>query len=288
MDEVRDATRRAGVGAWVHFPGYVTESELAALMGASLALIFPSLYEGFGMPILEAMACEVPVLSSNAASLPEVAGDASLQFDPNRPVEMMDAIEAIERDPRLRAELVERGRARVAAFDDPEQMARRYLGVFRQVVSAPHVLADRLHGVDADGWTGDRVTVTYAPSPRGRHLDVVLAAPTWLPVGEVGAEVVADSPNEAETFWIRPGRAVPIRRPLAPEGGSVDIVFDRLFRSRSYGLGDDSRTLGCIVQACSIVSGTSSTDLLTDVRWAARVGDGAPIGGTHRSFPEWP
>jgi hypothetical protein len=155
-------------------------------------------------------------------------------------------------------------------------------------VSGPHVLADRLHGVDADGWTGDRVTVTYAPSPRERHLDLVLAAPTWLPVGEVGAEVVADNPEEAETFWVRPGRFVPIRRPLAPDGGSIDIVFDRLFRPRTYGLGDDSRALGCVVQACAIVDGTNSMDLLADARWAARVGDGAPIGGIKRGSAGWP
>jgi len=286
MDEVRNVAHRAGVGPWVRFPGFVTDAELAALMEASLALIFPSLYEGFGMPILEAMAFGTPVLSSNAASLPEVVGDAALQFDPNRPVEMMDAIEAIERDSNLRAELVERGRARLAAFDDLDGMARCYLELFRQVVGGPHVLADRLYGVDADGWSGERLIVTYAPSPRERYLDAVLTAPAWLPYGEAGAQVVTDSPDKGETFLIRPGRFVRITRPLLPDGGWIDIAFDRLFRPRAYGLSADSRMLGCVVQACSIVSGTESIDLLNDLRWATRGGADTPIRGANQAFPD--
>ena len=286
MDEVRDVAHRAGVGPWARFPGFVTDAELAALMEASLALIFPSLYEGFGMPILEAMAFGTPVLSSNAASLPDVVGDAALQFDPNRPVEMMDAIEAIERDSNLRDELVERGRARLAAFDGLDLLARRYLEVFRQVVGEPRVLADRLYGVDADGWSGERLIVTYAPGPRERYLDAVLTAPPWLPFSEIGAEVVTDSPDQAETFRIRPGRLVQIRRPLAPDGGWVDIAIDRVFRPRAYGLSADSRMLGCVVQACLIVSGTESIDLLNDLRRATRIGADTQIRGANQAFPD--
>ena len=115
----------------VILPGYLSEEELAALLASCKALIFPSLYEGFGMPILEAMAFSKPILCSNVTSLPEVAGDGALLFDPRRPHEILAAIEQIISDSKLASSLVERGKARIAHWGGPEKMAREYLAVFQ-------------------------------------------------------------------------------------------------------------------------------------------------------------
>lgn len=93
-----------------------TDAELRELYAHSEALLFPSLYEGFGLPVLEAMACGAPVVASNRSSIPEVAGDAGLLVDPERPEEMRDAVLRLHREPGLRETLVERGRRRAAAF----------------------------------------------------------------------------------------------------------------------------------------------------------------------------
>jgi glycosyltransferase involved in cell wall biosynthesis len=66
----------------VHFTGYVSDEQLPALYSGALALVYPSLYEGFGLPPLEAMACGTPVVTSNGTSLPEIAGDAAVLVDP--------------------------------------------------------------------------------------------------------------------------------------------------------------------------------------------------------------
>jgi glycosyltransferase involved in cell wall biosynthesis len=79
-------------------------------------LVFPSLYEGFGLPPLEAMACGCPVLCSNAASLPEVCGDAVLYFDPYQPKDIANKMEMLIHNHLLRTELVEKGRARAHRF----------------------------------------------------------------------------------------------------------------------------------------------------------------------------
>lgn len=89
--------------------GYVCDHELALLYSGALALVFPSTYEGFGLPVLEAMACGCPVVCSYTASLPEVAGDAALYVDPHDPDSMVKTIECIVYDRELRQTMREKG-----------------------------------------------------------------------------------------------------------------------------------------------------------------------------------
>ena len=84
--ELRERAASEGVADDVRFPAWVSAEELEGLWALAQAFVFPSLYEGFGLPVLEAMARGVPVACSNASSLPEVAGDAALLFDPQRRV----------------------------------------------------------------------------------------------------------------------------------------------------------------------------------------------------------
>ena len=100
----------------VHLLGHVSDNELKALYENALALIFPSLYEGFGLPILEAMRCGCPVLCSNAASLPEVGGSAALYFDPLDVDEMNSVIKNFLADPALQLDLSRRGLQQAARF----------------------------------------------------------------------------------------------------------------------------------------------------------------------------
>ncbi|MBA2723174.1 MAG: glycosyltransferase family 4 protein, partial [Methylibium sp.] len=98
------------------YAGAVTDAELKALYANALALVFPSTYEGFGLPPLEAMSCGCPVAASNAAAVPEVCGDAALYFDPRSPAAIGAAVQRMVDEPALRDLLRERGRLRVAAF----------------------------------------------------------------------------------------------------------------------------------------------------------------------------
>ncbi len=135
QENVRAAALRLELEGQVVFPGFVSAGDLAVLLEACRAVIFPSLYEGFGMPVLEAMAFGKPVLCSRAASLPEVAGDAALYFDPQRPDEMANVMQILENNPALIEELVRRGYQRVAGWGTPATMAQRYLQVFREVLT---------------------------------------------------------------------------------------------------------------------------------------------------------
>ena len=93
-----------------------TDATLATLYGNAIGFIFPSLYEGFGIPVLESFACNCPCLLSTGGSLPEIGGDAALYFDPNVPDELAAALERLLGDTALRTQLISRGRQRLSLF----------------------------------------------------------------------------------------------------------------------------------------------------------------------------
>jgi len=98
------------------FTGYLLDSDLGTLYQHAQSFVLPSLYEGFGIPLLEAMSFGCPIISSNTASLPEIGGDACLYFNPNDTMDMRDKINTIVSDTDLRKELIERGKQRVKKF----------------------------------------------------------------------------------------------------------------------------------------------------------------------------
>jgi glycosyltransferase involved in cell wall biosynthesis len=128
--------RRLGVEDLLSFPGYVSPLELRCLYRLATLLVFPSLFEGGGMPVFEAFAAGVPVACSNVTCLPEQAGDAAVLFDPRDPGAIADAVLRLWTDAGLRAVLVERGAARVARFTWV-RTARTYRALYRRVAGRP-------------------------------------------------------------------------------------------------------------------------------------------------------
>ena len=100
----------------IHMPGFIDEEDKALLYQHALTFLYPSLYEGFGLPILEAMQCGTPVITSDATAMPEVAGDAAILVNPNEPGEIKRAMDSIYRDDEYRKELVEKGFAQAEKF----------------------------------------------------------------------------------------------------------------------------------------------------------------------------
>lgn len=114
---------------------YADEDRLASLYRNASVLVVPSFIEGFGLPVLEAMACGCPVACSNAASLPEVGGDAALYFDPHQPEQMAEAMMRILTEPGLRRQMVRKGYENVKRFSW-EKMAREIMEILRSVAGA--------------------------------------------------------------------------------------------------------------------------------------------------------
>jgi glycosyltransferase involved in cell wall biosynthesis len=135
-DEILSRARELGIAHRVVFPGFVDEADLPALYSGALLFVMPSLYEGFCMPVLEAMACGTPVACSNASSLPEVVGEDAVTFDPHDVHDMAAAMNRGVTDNALRKELVARGLERVRRFTW-QRCAEQVLDVLERVGSAP-------------------------------------------------------------------------------------------------------------------------------------------------------
>jgi glycosyltransferase involved in cell wall biosynthesis len=123
------------LGDRVLFPGYLPNAEVAALMGNCSGVVFPSLYEGFGLPVIEAMAAGVPVACSNVTSLPEVAADAAILFDPRIPTQIAQAMVTLLEDKAIRTRLIQAGQQRAQEFSDTDRMAREYWELFHYALT---------------------------------------------------------------------------------------------------------------------------------------------------------
>jgi hypothetical protein len=240
---------------------FLPDEDFAGLLRACRAVIFPSLCEGFGMPVLEAMAFDKPVLCGNLTSLPEIAGDAALLFDPRKPMEIVRAIEQIETDSKLPSLLVERGRARLAAFGDAAGMARQYLDVLRNSLGGDNHSTTAIHGVFSDGWTGEHVAVVHEPSSAPRYLEITLHVPPWLPAESVSVQLGSSGHDGAQTHVIKRDQTLTLRHLLPPASGSVEVQIHPTFQPRAVQLGDDTRVLGCLCQSCRILSPSETVEL---------------------------
>jgi glycosyltransferase involved in cell wall biosynthesis len=128
---LRAAVQQMGLQERVHFLGPVTDRQKAAILKDCHCLVFPSLFEGFGLPLLEAMAFRRPIVCSDNTSLPDTAGDAALYFDPRKPEQLCAALRRLDEEPGLYRRLQERGANRLREVDS-ERMADAYSRLFRQ------------------------------------------------------------------------------------------------------------------------------------------------------------
>jgi glycosyltransferase involved in cell wall biosynthesis len=128
-----DTIENSGLRDQVMLTGYLSDGELALLYKNALMYVFPSINEGFGIPILEAFKYNLPVLVANNTSLPEVGGDAVLQFNPFDIADMSQKIKSVLDDPNLRTEMAEKGQQRLAGFSW-QKAALELIEVFRKVV----------------------------------------------------------------------------------------------------------------------------------------------------------
>lgn len=136
-DVLHQRTRELGIDGDVAWLGWVTDADLEGLYAESRLLVFPSLYEGFGLPVAEAMLRGLPVACSDRGSLAEIAGEAALIFDPEQPQAIADAVQRLVSDHALRERLIPAGREQASRFTW-EAAAHGYLRSFSQLLGVPH------------------------------------------------------------------------------------------------------------------------------------------------------
>lgn len=133
-EKILEKISSSGLEHHIHLPGYVSMEDLPYLYGGAAVFVFPSLYEGFGLPALEAMACGIPVIASNRSSLPEVVGDAGILVNPESEKEIAQAVDKLLSDGELHGKLSEAGIKRAGEFSW-ERTAHETLAVYREAAS---------------------------------------------------------------------------------------------------------------------------------------------------------
>ncbi len=133
FNEIFRQVARLGLAERVHFPGYAADEELPLWYNAAELFVFPSLYEGFGMPVVEAMACGAPVVASNASSIPEAVGEAGLLFAPQDRAGLAERMASVLNDPAISARMREKGLAQAAQFSW-ERAGRETAVVYRHAM----------------------------------------------------------------------------------------------------------------------------------------------------------
>jgi len=246
----------------VLFPGYLPNEELATLIANCRGLVFPSLYEGFGLPVVEAMAAGVPVACSNNTSLPEVAANAAILFDPRIPTQIAQAMLSLVEDEELRAFLIQAGLQRASEFSDSQRMAREYWELF-EVSAAGYQPSDRLSGVYPDGWAGPRIHVELAPAKKPQALTIELFAPQWLPHARVHIKSLQSfSRHESNQTLLGRGESNTLILHFPVEGGVADICVTPSFVPAHSGFGKDTRDLSVLLRQCIIERGATDKVVL--------------------------
>ncbi|WP_243361188.1 glycosyltransferase family 4 protein [Fundidesulfovibrio terrae] len=247
--ELKQAAASMGLAGRVAFTGYVSDDDLAALTAGALALIFPSLFEGYGMPVAEAMSMGVPVLCSDVTSLPEVGGDAVLYFDPRKPEDVAASIARIATEPGLAAELADKGRVRAATLGGPQVMAQGYLELLDEAMRGLGSQSVACEGVSRDAVSG-RVFVAFGPASGRQWVEARFRNEGDAPVAY---EAFLNGKLLAPRAALAPGATLDITRLASPYGGCLEILFD-------LPAGHDSVPgLRCLTLA---LTGAHETDLL--------------------------
>jgi glycosyltransferase involved in cell wall biosynthesis len=201
IDEFTSQAQELGVDpADLLFTGYVTDAELAALYRSCALFVFPSLYEGAGLPILEAMSCGAPVAASRTSSIPEILGDLEATFDPSDPAEMAACLEGVLESPAELESLRERSRSRVGLYTW-ERVATRTLEGYERALATPR-----------------RPT----PARRRKRLAVFTPwPPQWTGIARHSRRVVEELTAYADVDVIAPadGDGSELDRSLEPEVG---------------------------------------------------------------------
>ncbi len=270
---IENAVDAMGLRGEVVFPGYLDENAFEALFANALALIFPSLYEGFGMPVLEAFLHDIPVACSQVTSLPEVAGDSVLYFDPKRPETIVTALEQLAGDgpddaqaQATRTDLIAKGRERLSAFGGPEDMAKGYLAIFKDVFESTRSVDNGIFGVDKEaaeqgGWTRSEFTITCAPAQGKRLLELDLLAPSELPHKKVTVSLSGKKVSSSN-ITIKRGERELLSVTVGEEGGLIEVVVSPVFSPKNEGLSDDPRLLGVKCLAARLRGDTETVELL--------------------------
>ena len=233
----------------VLFPGYLPTEELFSLMTNCGGLVFPSLYEGFGMPVIEAMAAGIPVACSSVAALREVVADSAILFDPRIPSQISQSMIALVNDDELRARLIQAGLRRAALFTNTNLMVKEYLDVFQSALGG----GKQLTGIYDDGWIGKTLKIKVPHQKRSASIKLELVMPKWLPQQSIHISASHEGQVHGPELVMKRGTKNLLTLPVNSGIDEYKVDFTPTFIASLFELGEDQRELSLILMRCGVV-----------------------------------
>lgn len=251
------AVEKMGLSERIIFPGYVSSELLSALLFSCRAVIFPSLYEGFGMPVVEAMLAKKPILSSNKGSLPEVGKNSVYYFEPTKLKEIFSAIYEIEHHLDRFEPYILSAYEQAREYLGVEEMAKRYYKVLQEAIqSTREPASNTLQGVFEDNWTSEKISIGYTSSKEQKRVaEIKLSCPEYHTQSWVNI-ILHDShnPKKKKKFTIKKGEHLTITHTIKSNWGYLNLFIKGSFQPAKVGMGEDTRTLGCLFHGYNIIT----------------------------------
>jgi glycosyltransferase involved in cell wall biosynthesis len=243
---LKDSITQMGMNQRVHFTGYIPEDHLAVIWSQAYFLIFPGLFEGFGIPLVEAMRYKKPILASNATSIPEVAGDSALYFDPKKPDQMVDSIHRIMKDRSLYDELVKKGQEQLKKYN-MDEMVDSYMDILHKA-SEKRKLVNMVEvsGIFPDGWAGETIQIFFSKNQHKKILDLRGFLPQWHPFDQM--KVRLRRHMKFSRYRLNKTKELHIKERLSQKAGKLDIAVSKSFIPQS----PDNRKLSFMIKELSI------------------------------------
>ena len=251
--KLKNDARKMGIEKRVHFLGLLPQNKLAAVWHGCSFLIFPPIYKTSFVPLLEAMSFNKPVLCSGIPLFSEVARDAALYFDPQKPVSITRRLEQILSDVTLRFDLVQRGQERIMDLElnEPRKKLRDKIR-FLSNNQLSH--ENSISGIYEDKWTEPEIIVSFKAGVRKRWIEFHFDAPSYLPNRTLNFYLKTTG-RSIQRHSLKRGDDIVIRQKLPKGPGYLTVWISPVFRpSEMMGGSTDRRILGCLCHGCWLVS----------------------------------
>lgn len=228
--------------------GYLTQEELYAILDGAKGLIFPSLFEGFGIPVVEAMHLHKPIACSNLTSLPEIGCDSIYYFNPKKPDEICDGI-AYLYDAEMTEEILREYDEKLKTYET-EKMVSAYLELFQETIADPasHAFEDSLSGIWPDGWSARQVEL-FIQGKKDSMLEIQLTYPSFA-----GKRIkIAYQENEyKKSYTASADKRLVIREKIRQDQACIRLSIPKTWTPETKINNEDKRRLGVMIHELAV------------------------------------
>ena len=255
-----DIIRTMGIEEYVSITGYISNEELYSILKNSKGLIYPSLFEGFGIPVVEAMHLHKLIACSNLTSLPEIGCDEIYYFNPKKPDEILSGIHFLAENEMTDSMIVQYDQ-KLKDYES-DKMVEAYLKVFEDVWEKKEafIFQEEVTGIYPDGWSGDEIGIQLK-NRVGERLKMKIAMPEFTRLKE---KIIIRNNEKAQWITLNPGDSYEVEEEIKDNCSIITLRMSKLWSPESVLKSEDKRRLGVLVENLMLESGSGEITNLKD------------------------